>query len=414
MRIAFVTTEFVTEPYFSGGLANYVYRVAKDLAARGHDVHVFVQGGEPEGKAVSEAFSVHRIVIGPRPRWAKRLVRNAFHELGRRLRFAYRVWREVERVHRLTPFDIVQVPNHRAPGVFLAALGSPVVVTRLSSYEPAWREKKGRPQSFLTAIYEALERCQLRKSLYLFAPSELIAALVGDAINRSDIAVIPSPVYLETAVPKHSAFEPPWSKHNYLLFVGRLEVHKGIWILAQAVPEFLDAHPEAAVLIVGKDEIDRAGQSVRWLLQDVLIAFRERVIFMEPQPHERLYPLMEHARLLAAPSLIDNLPNVVLEAMAMGTPVVGTYGTSIDEVVVDGVNGFLVPPGDVESLGRILREAWSFDGLGGIALAARATADRFRPDITVTALLEYYSGASKAMNKGSSGGHIGQSVDKYK
>jgi glycosyltransferase involved in cell wall biosynthesis len=399
MRIGFVTTEFLTEPYFSGGLANYVYRVAKNLAERGHDVHVFVQGTTSEAKIISDKFIVHRIIINSRPRWAKHLFRNAFYELGRRLRFAYKVWREVENIHQLTPFDIIQVPNHRFPGIFLATLGSPVIVTRLSSYGPAWRQQKGCPQTFLTIVYDALERFQIRNSPYVFAPSQLIASMVGDALKRSDISVIPSPFYLEVTISKNSMFQLPWKPDNYLLFVGRLEMHKGIKILMRAIPEFLNTYPEAAVLIVGKDGLDQAGESVRQTIQTELSSYRERVIFMEPQPHERLYPLMKHARLLAVPSLIDNLPNVMLEAMAMGTPVVGTYGTSIDEVVVNGINGFLVPPGNVDSLGRVLREAWNRQDLVDLAESARKTADRFSPNNTVTALLEYYSRALSSRKK---------------
>ena len=44
MRIAFVTTEYISEPLFAGGLANYTYRVARALRELGHDVEVFVPG----------------------------------------------------------------------------------------------------------------------------------------------------------------------------------------------------------------------------------------------------------------------------------------------------------------------------------------------------------------------------------
>jgi glycosyltransferase involved in cell wall biosynthesis len=80
------------------------------------------------------------------------------------------------------------------------------------------------------------------------------------------------------------------------------------------------------------------------------------------RPHDEIPLWMNAADVLCLPSLSEGLPNVVLEAMACGLPVVASRVGGVPEVVQDGVNGFLVPPDDAGSLsvalGRALSTNW--------------------------------------------------------
>ena len=82
-------------------------------------------------------------------------------------------------------------------------------------------------------------------------------------------------------------------------------------------------------------------------------------------PHEQVAQYLRDARLLVLPSYNEGVPNVILEAMASGTPAVATRVGGTPEVVVSGETGFLCQPRDPVALGvaieRALGHAWDRD-----------------------------------------------------
>jgi glycosyltransferase involved in cell wall biosynthesis len=116
-----------------------------------------------------------------------------------------------------------------------------------------------------------------------------------------------------------------------------------------------------------------------------------RLIVLQNLPHRQLYPVIEGAHLVVLPSLTDNLPNACLEAMGLGKVVIGTSGTSFDELITDGVNGFLVPPNDPAALAEKMISAWTNPALSSISTAARQRMREFAPEETVASLLTYYA-----------------------
>jgi len=87
------------------------------------------------------------------------------------------------------------------------------------------------------------------------------------------------------------------------------------------------------------------------------LGLSERVRFLSPR--EDLRPLLRQASLLVLSSRTEALPNVVLEAMAAGLPVVATRVGGVPELVVPGLTGWLVDPGDALGLGAALGQVLS-------------------------------------------------------
>src|SRR5207244_3410734 len=106
----------------------------------------------------------------------------------------------------------------------------------------------------------------------------------------------------------------------------------------------------------------------------------------------QLYPVIQNARVCVLPSLVDNLPNTCLEAMALGRVVIGTRGASFDQLLDDGISGYLVAVGDAEGLARAIRRAWHLppDEQQRMGEAAKKRVEQLDPAYAIPALIDYY------------------------
>ena len=154
--------------------------------------------------------------------------------------------------------------------------------------------------------------------------------------------------------------------------VGRLVEKKGFDVLLEACALARDQGRPLSCRIVGSGERNDALHDQR----DAL-GLQEQVTLVGPLPQDQVRVELRRATVLAAPCVhgsdgnADGLPTVILEAMALGTPVVATPVTGIPEAVVDTVTGRLVAERDVDALATVLLEL-SADGAERQRLAAAA------------------------------------------
>lgn len=148
---------------------------------------------------------------------------------------------------------------------------------------------------------------------------------------------------------------PPRPEAREILAVGRLVEKKGFHILIEAI-RILKAEgraPSCRIIGSGEEEADLRAQ--------IASAGLEAEMRLEgPRPQAEVKAAMREAALLACPCIVgedgnrDGLPTVLLEAMALGLPCVGTDVTGIPELVQDGRTGLIVPEGEAEPLARAL------------------------------------------------------------
>lgn len=389
MRIGFLTPEFVTENYFSGGLAHYLYRVSRSLVSLGHEVHVITLSEIDCADFEYDGIHVHRITREVKGGWFNRLTRNKVRATITCLALSYRFYGKLKRLHRQVPFDIVQYSNYNFCGLFASLLLSVPSMVRISSYSPVWHQKLGAKPTLDARMIELLERLQLRLSRHVYAPSYTLKHMVEEGANITNVEVIRTPCYVETTNLDSSVYDTYLNNKTYLLFFGRFQLHKGFHILAQALPQVLNAHPDCTAVLVGLDLETPLASSMKEYALSLCEKHEERLVFISQIPHTQLYPIIKGARLVVLPSLIDNFPNTCLEAMALAKPVVGTRGASFEELIVEGKTGFLVPAGEVDALADKINEVWIHPRLGEIGQEARRKVQDFSPEHTIQRLLDY-------------------------
>jgi glycosyltransferase involved in cell wall biosynthesis len=383
LRIAFATPEFVTESYFDGGLANYLNRVSRALVQLGHDVHVVTLSTRNEDAFDHEGVMVHRVMLKPGWHALNYVTRCSLQTTLHWLNFTTQIFRKLKQLHRRKPFDLIQYPNYSSCGLLSIPFLSTTHIVRASS-QPGWNLRiKRNLDSVLT---ESLEALQYKLTRNVHAPSRAIQKMLS-----GDTRLIRSPFYVETRDWDTTAYDQFFKDKKYLLYFGRFQLHKGFHTIAQALPRFLKQYPDAYVALVGRDMETSLASSMAAFARAQCNGVAERLMIVENLRHSSLYPIISGARLVVLPSLMDNFPNACLEAMGLGKVVIGTIGTTHDELISDGVNGFLVPPDNPQTLADKMIAAWCDQRLAAMSAAARQRMLEFAPEKTIPSLLDYYS-----------------------
>jgi glycosyltransferase involved in cell wall biosynthesis len=149
------------------------------------------------------------------------------------------------------------------------------------------------------------------------------------------------------------AGEDDGTREPVILYAGVLTPLKGVHHLLHAFAKVAQEFPEVRLEIVGRDENPDYAKELH---QEVFrLRLNGRVSFVGEVPQAELANQMHRSRVFVLPSLSEGLGRVVVEAMATGTPVIGSHVDGIPEIVQEGLTGFLVPPGDEEALAERLR-----------------------------------------------------------
>lgn len=182
-----------------------------------------------------------------------------------------------------------------------------------------------------------------------------VVVVLSDLWRRRMEAIAPNGRYLviPNAVPVPAQVTARREGPAHVVFLGKVWEKKGVWTLIDAWADALATLPPGErphLTLAGDGELDRARKQVadRGVADTVTVAGWLR----RPESAR----LIEASDVLVLPSLEEGQPMVVLEAMAAGsTPLATTVG-GIPEMVSDGVDGVLLPPGDGPALTRALTD----------------------------------------------------------
>jgi glycosyltransferase involved in cell wall biosynthesis len=221
-------------------------------------------------------------------------------------------------------------------------------------------ERSNPAQQHLGAAWEWLRRRSYPYCRAAVAQTRAVAEQLQTLVQNDRVRVIPNGV----KEPNQFWAEDP-SRPPLILAIGRLSREKGFDLLIRAFASLVERYADWELRIAGEGQ-ERS--SLERLVTDLNLDVSVHLPGWVQSPSD----LLCSSRMFVLPSRYEGFPNVLLEAMATGAPVVAfdcEFGPG--EIVEHGVNGLLVPAGDVQGLAREM-ERLMLDAALRVRLGERA------------------------------------------
>jgi glycosyltransferase involved in cell wall biosynthesis len=354
LKVGMITSSY---PRFEGDIAGtFVRSLAEQVASLGHEVHVLA-AYDPALREPPSSVQVHRFRYAPWDSWyrigyAKSLesdvaLRKEVYPLLPL--YAMAASAGLYRWHRRVRFDVIHahwvVPGGAIGALVAALTGVPLVVSLhgsdvfvvernvLAGWAARWAFRLAREVTSCSS--DLLERAQ-RHGLSP-AKSRLVPYGVDHQRFRKD-----EQAGLALRQELRIAPEAP-----VVLALGRLVYKKGFEYLVRAMPDIVQQFPQARVVIAGGGPLRH---DLKQLAAELGVA--QHLVMADTVRWDDTVRYFNMADVFVVPSIrdhqgnVDGLPNVVLEAMACGKPLVASRVAGIPQVLVDGENGLLIDEKD--------------------------------------------------------------------
>ena len=392
MRICMVSNLY--PPYVLGGAELYVQQIAKKLSAK-HDISIIttapfgtdnasVSNLEVKGKETIYRFYPLNLYSAYNYALKPTFIKPIWH--------LFDVWNPhvyifVKEVLKREMPEVVHVHNFKgmSASVFSAAndLGIPIIHT-VHDYDLICPKTTMLTRTNASCVTPH-SLCRIYRWLSkriavtaVIAPSDFMLKTLSSYGMFPDVPKIMLPLGIEECEPVARVGKGTFD----ILYVGRLGKHKGVDTLIEAV-KGLDLR-NARLHIVGQGSDRKRLERVAHDDSRIIIYG-----FLAPDKLRKLYSIADVA---VVPSIYNEPFGLVIpEYFWHGIPVLGSRAGAIPELINDGFNGFLFPPGDVEAL-KVLLETLSSDSklLGELNENARRSAAAFDMSVHLRKLEEIY------------------------
>jgi glycosyltransferase involved in cell wall biosynthesis len=280
--------------------------------------------------------------------------------------------------------DLVYAAGMVGRSGLAALLARRPIVVRLAAdpaYERAVRrgltrapvERFQRERGAQIALLRAVRDLALRRATRIVVPSRFLADVAaGWGIERAHIAVLPNPVDPPVLDDRGELRRMHGLDGPTLAFTGRFAPQKALGVALDAL-----SRVEGISLVLAGDGPERPAVEAAARR----MGLGSRVRFLGPQPRPTVFELLRAADAALLTSTWENFPFAVVEALAVGTPVLATNVGGVPEIIEEGHNGLLVPPDDPEAMAAAISRFFGDAelrerlGAGAVASAARNTPD---------------------------------------
>ena len=341
MRVVVVSGIWPPDP---GGPASHAPALADFLAERGHVVEVVTTADAPPARrSYPVTWTPRRSPL--RHARAALLVRSAA--------------RRADVVYATSMIRRAAIGARLARRPLVVKLVSDEVferATRRGRYAGTLDEFQHVRGGLRTRFLRATRNAAVRSARHVFCPSAYLRDVaLGWGLEPGRSSVLPNPAPEPPHLPDRTAMREELAlEGNVLVFAGRLGPQKDVGTLLEAL-----VHVPAVTLAVAGDGPERVALERR--AHD--LGLDGRVRFLGGVPRDTVLRLFSAADASVLPSAWENFPHTVVEALAVGCPVIATAVGGVPELVVDGENGLLVPVRDAHALAAAIERFFSDHGL---------------------------------------------------
>ena len=370
MKIAMLTTSYPKWP--GETTAPFIEEIAAGVAARGHEVHVLMpHRSDLRRAAVERGVHIHTYRYAPRPSWeiwgyAAALQGDIGVKSIALLAAPLALSSGLAALRRLTArhaFDLLHahwvLPNAPVAALCARTRNLPLVISLHGS--DVFLAEKSAPTAWV-ARWAAQQAGAITS-----CSADLAARLAALGAPGERMMVIPYGVDADAFKPGVGGTDTLRERlgiapqQPVIFTLGRMVYKKGFSVLLDAMARVVREQPQAVLVLGGDGDLrDELEQQVQRLGISASVRFpgvigrAEVPIFFE-MADIAVFPSVHDQR-----GNVDGLPNVLLEAMSLGRPIVASRVAGIPQVIEHGTHGLLTPEGDPEALAmgldRLLRD----------------------------------------------------------
>jgi glycosyltransferase involved in cell wall biosynthesis len=343
MKYWLLTTEY--PPFYGGGISTYCDQTSKMLAGAGHDVTVFIPHFESLEQLESHTGNIRVIRFNPNTAAS---VKFLGYEANLSYSFSETISREIKAVGKP---DIIEIQEYLGIGYYLLQkkhLGYPDlqdirVVLTLHAPTFLYLDYNQVPVFKHPNFWVGeMERFCIRAADIRISPSAYLVNSIKDRVQLDDLDthVLANPFESEYLVQEL----PPYTPQE-IVFYGKLIPQKGCIELLRYFKKLWDEGSNIPLRLIGGGShlFYPANMDLgEFLKQKYQIYFDRGLLIFEGQiKPDELYNKLSRAHVILIPSIVDNLPYTVLEAMSIGKLVFASRQGGQSEVIEHGEDGFL-------------------------------------------------------------------------
>ena len=345
MHIAFLTPEYPhPKTGSSGGIGTSIRNLANGLLALGCSVRVLVYGQKEEGVFDDNGITVQQIQNIKLKGLSWFLTRKKLERI-------------INQLYANKEIDLAEAPDWTGITSFIQPEKCPVII-KLNGSDTYFCHLDNRPVKWINNFHE---RRALQKADGLLSVSQFTADLTNEVFGlQKDFTIIPNSIDIDlfdgndddndNLNDKFKAnIGVSRSGDGRILYFGSLIRKKGLLELPFIFNEVIKKNPEAQLSLIGRDVPDIvSGNPSTWAMMQQLFTDEalQNVTYLGSVPYHKIKEHIKAASVCVFPTFAEALPVSWIEAMALQKPIVASNIGWANEVIVDGVEGFLVHPKD--------------------------------------------------------------------